>query len=460
MWASPRTFWNSAVPPVTIPTVGLGNTGEASTEILPRLDRLKIPTHTATWSKFCVHAMCRSPIGAPAWLASVLANSRRSPGEGPGSPRSTYCCRGGLWITTRVSPRRLPGEADVLSTPIVATIAVAQATVPTVVMSLRRISSPLSRSRAAGWPAYGPPVGRELGKRWLGSSAAPAGDMATDATGLVARAGSFAVASRRPKDFQVQILGDRRGAGPELIGEQDAAALERSQRLREVAGLAVGPHQQPIARLPEGIERQDLLHVLDGESVVALAEQDFGPAFQGPHPHTPELLPLPGHPGALLSGQEGAPGNGGSHQGPAVRLVGTSGPKGTLGQVSRVGRRLQVDPRPRREPDLVAAQRARDRSRAVEPDLLQCRPDLADDDPQRGLPSPGRLPVPQLVGQFVAMDRPLMLGGEVGEHQPALPAGQAPLGDEAAVALDAHLAGQVDPKRLQRPSNDAPTAGA
>src|SRR5262249_47101853 len=112
----------------------------------------------------------------------------------------------------------------------------------------------LSRSRVEGWPAYGPPVGRELGKRWLGSSAAPAGGLAADAIGLVAQAGSFAVASRRPKDLQIQIMGDRRGAGAELLGEQDAAALERPQRLREVARLAVGPHQQPIARLPEGIE--------------------------------------------------------------------------------------------------------------------------------------------------------------------------------------------------------------
>src|SRR5215467_8178299 len=126
-----------------MPIVGLGNTGEASTESLPRPDRLKIPTHTATWSKFCVHAMWRSPIGVPAWLASVLANSRRSPGEGPGAPRSTYCCRGGLWITTRVSPRRLAGEADVLPTPMVVTIAAAQATVPTVLMSFRRICPPL-----------------------------------------------------------------------------------------------------------------------------------------------------------------------------------------------------------------------------------------------------------------------------------------------------------------------------
>src|SRR5262249_29857612 len=118
------------------------------------------------------------------------------------------------------------------------------------------------------------------------------------------------------------------------------------------------------------------------------------------------------------------------------------------------------DPRPRREPDLVAAQRARDRSRAVEPHLLQYRPELAHNDPQSDLPSPGRLPVPQLVGQFVAMDRPLMLGGEAREHQPALSARQAPLGDETVVARDAHLAGQIDPKRPQRPSNDAPTAGA
>src|SRR5215467_9011288 len=162
MWASPRTFWNSAVPPVTIPTFGLGNTGEASTEILPRLNRLKIPTHTATWSKFCVQAICRSPTGVPAWLASVLANSRRSPGEGPGAPRSTYCCRGGLWITTRVSPRRLAGEADVLPTPIVVTIAVAQATVPAVVMSFRRISPPF-RSRVAGG---GQPRDHRLVESW------------------------------------------------------------------------------------------------------------------------------------------------------------------------------------------------------------------------------------------------------------------------------------------------------
>src|SRR5215475_2520188 len=162
MWASPRTFWNSPVPPVTIPTVGLGNTGEASTESLPRLDRLKIPTHTATWSKFCVHAMWRSPIGVPAWLASVLANSRRSPGEGPGSPRSTYCCRGGLWITTRVSPRRLLGEADVVPAPIVATIAVTQATVPTVVMSFRRISPPFLVLDLRG----GQPMDHRLAESW------------------------------------------------------------------------------------------------------------------------------------------------------------------------------------------------------------------------------------------------------------------------------------------------------
>src|SRR5215813_1600321 len=178
--------------------------------------------HTATWSKFCVHAMWRSPIGVPAWLASVLANSRRSPGEGPGSPRSTCCCRGGLWITIRVSPRRLPGEADVVPTPIVATIAVAQATMPTVLMSFRRISPPFVVLELRGWPAYGPPVGRELGKRWLGCSAAPAGGLAAAPTGLVAQAGSFAVASRRPEDVQIQIPGDRRGAGAELIGEQDA----------------------------------------------------------------------------------------------------------------------------------------------------------------------------------------------------------------------------------------------
>src|SRR5215467_9068830 len=118
-----------------------------------------------------------------------------------------------------------------------------------------------------------------------------------------------------------------------------------------------------------------------------------------------------------------------------------SGPKGTLGQVSRVGRCLYIDPRPRREPDLVTTQRARDRSRTVEPDFLQYRPELADDGPQCDLPSPRRLAVPQLVGEFIAMDRPLMLRGEVGEHQPALSAGQSPLRDEAIVALDAHLAG-------------------
>src|SRR5262249_26677680 len=170
MWPSPRSSENRPAPPVTIPTVELGNTGEASTDSLPRLNRLKIPTHTATWSKFCVHAMWRSPIGAPAWLASVLANSRRSPGEGPGSPRSTYCCRGGLWITTRVSPRRLPGEADVVPTAIVVTIAVAQATVPTVLMSFRRISPPFVVLELRG----GQPMDHRLVESWGNVGSAPA----------------------------------------------------------------------------------------------------------------------------------------------------------------------------------------------------------------------------------------------------------------------------------------------
>src|SRR5262245_34651432 len=152
-----------------MPTVGLGNTGEASTEILPRLDRLKIPTHTATWSKFCVHAMWRSPAGVPAWLASVLANTRRSPGEGPGSPRSTYCCRGGLWITTRVSPRRLAGEADAIPAPIVATIAVAQAAVPAVLMSFRRISPPFLVLGLRG----GQPMDHRLAGSWGNVGPAP-----------------------------------------------------------------------------------------------------------------------------------------------------------------------------------------------------------------------------------------------------------------------------------------------
>src|SRR5262249_3251941 len=162
----------------TIPAVGWGNTGEASTDTLPRLDRLKIPTHTATWSKFCVQAMWRSPTGVPAWLASVLANSRRSPGEGPGSPRSTYCCRGGLWVTPRVSPRRLLGGADVVPAPIGATPPGAQGTRPTVVMSFRRISPPflvldlrggqrMGHRLAESWGNVGAAAVRRLRAAWL-----------------------------------------------------------------------------------------------------------------------------------------------------------------------------------------------------------------------------------------------------------------------------------------------------
>ena len=64
----------------------------------------------------------------------------------------------------------------------------------------------------------------------VGSAAvrAPADGLVLGATRLMVQAGFFAVASRRPEDLQIQILGDRRGAGAELIGEQGAAALEHS----------------------------------------------------------------------------------------------------------------------------------------------------------------------------------------------------------------------------------------
>src|SRR5262249_10688407 len=93
-----------------------------------------------------------------------------SPGEGRGFPRSTSGGGGGLWLPTGVSPGRLLGAADVVPAPIVATIAVAQAPVPAVVMSFRCISPPFLVLELRG----GQPMGHPLAESWGNVGPVPA----------------------------------------------------------------------------------------------------------------------------------------------------------------------------------------------------------------------------------------------------------------------------------------------
>ena len=59
--ASPRARANRSEPPFTMPTVGFGNTGSASTESAPRPVNVKMPRQMFSGPIACVQVMLRSP---------------------------------------------------------------------------------------------------------------------------------------------------------------------------------------------------------------------------------------------------------------------------------------------------------------------------------------------------------------------------------------------------------------
>jgi hypothetical protein len=260
-----------------------------------------------------------------------------------------------------------------------------------------------------------------------------------------ARARGRPHARRRAQDLEIDLLGLRRGIGPELVREQDTATLVDAERLSVVAGGRVCPHQQAIRALPKRLDRRDLLGLHDGLARLPRFEVRLGQCFERADEKLMELAALLLHPRPVLAGEER----------PSCQLHCCLGTLSCFSGVARGQRsssaievlsgRCDVDPDTVGEHELVAAEGAREGSLAVHPALLQERAQLAHEHSQRLLPGRGRCLTPERLGEFAARHGSSVLGKQICEDQAPLAAGKALLIETRAVGLDRDLPGERDP---------------
>jgi hypothetical protein len=111
--------------------------------------------------------------------------------------------------------------------------------------------------------------------------------------------------------------------------------------------------------------------------------------------------------------------------------------------VDRGRRRLDIHPRVRRHPELVAPERVLDRD--VGAGLGECTAELAHDRSQGRAPRSRRCPVPEDVRDVRGRQCVAALQDQQGERETALTARQPTLGHQRVTALERHIAGEVDP---------------
>jgi hypothetical protein len=118
-----------------------------------------------------------------------------------------------------------------------------------------------------------------------------------------------------------------------------------------------------------------------------------------------------------------------------------------LGLVGGRSRGVEVDPAAVGQPEPVHARRAHQEPWSVESGCGQGGPDPAAQRLKRSRPGTRRRVLPQLVDELVVPHRASVLGGQEGEQVAAQGTGEQVLGQEPAVRLEAHLAGQVNAHR-------------
>ena len=106
-----------------------------------------------------------------------------------------------------------------------------------------------------------------------------------------------------PKNLLVEDLGHRLRLDPELALEHADTMLVLAQRGLAPAGVGVEPHQRPVDRLLERIEREELqrrLHGRIGRSALSMVDEEAGEDFEG---QLSQALPFAHEP--LLEGRLG-----------------------------------------------------------------------------------------------------------------------------------------------------------
>ena len=195
-------------------------------------------------------------------------------------------------------------------------------------------------------------------------------------------------------------------------------------------------HQPAVTAFAERLQPRHLLGVPNRLGEVTRTERGIPHALDGAHEDLVQVPSLFLYPGTVLAGEEDSPGKRRSSSRLSLRFDEVANCQLGLGALERLERRVHVDPRARGQAQLVTAEGALESGRAVDAALLEERAELGHQHSERLLPGRGKLLVPEQVGKLVAGHGTPVLGSQVGEDDPTLPAREALLVHAGSVRLD------------------------
>ena len=203
-------------------------------------------------------------------------------------------------------------------------------------------------------------------------------------------------------------------------------------------------HQRAVAGLAKRFEIGDLRRISDGVPELSLSKRCIASAFERTHEDTTQVAPLILDPPSILAREKHPPRDLNRRRGLRPSLVEIPRGQGCLSPLERSHSRVDIDRSVGGQRQLVAAEGAPQRARAVEVALLKQRAQLRRQYPECLLPGGRKVFAPQQLAQLVAWDRPPVLCRQVCEQDPTLPAREALLVNGRAVRLDRETVCQGD----------------
>jgi hypothetical protein len=214
-------------------------------------------------------------------------------------------------------------------------------------------------------------------------------------------------------------------------------AIVSEQCFGSIAGGGMCAHEELPPGFPERLLGDDLPRRLHRQRIFPVPQVHSGTTLQRSHEYGREPVASQIEPFALLARQERPPCYMVSDGRRAVGAGRVARLKRGLCLVNGVERNGMVDPCVGRQPKLIAAGPAHEDHAAIEIDLTEQRPQLADEGVECAAPGPWRAAWPERRGQDVPRHR-YALGGKNRERRATLLTREGLGAEQHVAALDAH----------------------
>ena len=241
----------------------------------------------------------------------------------------------------------------------------------------------------------------------------------------------------------------RRWHGVHLLAQRAATGFEDACRLGWVPTGGKGTHQQPVIRLPQGVERDQCFRLPLGEVGAAACQFRLDRPLLGVELNFGQYPALSLDPRCILARQEPPPGDLQRHPRLGQRRRRLPLKHQPVGLVDGRPRPFDIDEGVARQPQLVPSRLTPDREAVIRCRQRRKNPaQPADAAAERHVPGIGNLIAPQGVGQGVAPDRPHPVEHEIGPEPPALAPRQRSLEDDRLALGDRQATAEIDPEGI------------